>query len=142
MVQVNIVSVDANSVYVVVSIRAKAREKTQWLFRHLLKGVEADFDIVLIDTKPQVNILLQAALAASNWYLIPSFPETDSYDGFVDLVAECEEIWEEERLLQLVKDSHTLSADDLAAKIRDTAMDFTGEAPQFDDFTLMVIKMQ
>src|SRR4051794_19032197 len=40
------------------------------VFRHLLQGVEADFDIVLIDTKPQINILLQAALAASHWYLI------------------------------------------------------------------------
>jgi len=66
------------------------------LFRHLLKGVEKDFDYVLIDTKPQINILLQAALAASDWYLIPSFPEPDSYDGFLDLVAECEEIHEEE----------------------------------------------
>lgn len=66
------------------------------LFRHLLHGVEADFDIVLVDTKPQINILLQASLAASHCYLIPSFPESDSYDGFVDLVAECEEIREEE----------------------------------------------
>jgi chromosome partitioning protein len=62
------------------------------LFRHLLADVERDFDFVLIDTKPQINILLQAALASSSWYLIPSFPESDSYDGFADLVAECEEI--------------------------------------------------
>lgn len=66
------------------------------LFRKLLNGADEHFDFVLIDTKPQVNILLQSALAASNWYLIPSFPESDSYDGFVDLVAECEEIYEEE----------------------------------------------
>ncbi len=66
------------------------------LFKHLLKGVEKDFDYVLIDTKPQISILLQAALAASDWYLIPSFPEPDSYDGFLDLVAECEEIHDEE----------------------------------------------
>jgi chromosome partitioning protein len=66
------------------------------LFKHLLKGVEKNFDFVLIDTKPQINVLLQAALAASNWYLIPSFPEPDSYDGFLDLVAECEEIHDEE----------------------------------------------
>ena len=66
------------------------------LFKRLLAGVERDFDYVLIDTKPQVNILLQAALAASTWYLIPSFPESDSYDGFIDLIAECEEIHEEE----------------------------------------------
>ncbi len=66
------------------------------LFKHLLKNVDKNFDYVLIDTKPQINILLQAALAASNWYLIPSFPEPDSYDGFLDLVAECEEIRDEE----------------------------------------------
>jgi chromosome partitioning protein len=66
------------------------------LFKHLLKGTEKNFDYVLIDTKPQVSILLQAALAASDWYLIPSFPEPDSYDGFLDLVSECEEIHEEE----------------------------------------------
>lgn len=66
------------------------------LFRHLLKGVEKNFDYILIDTKPQINVLLQAALAASHWYLIPSFPEPDSYDGFLDLVAECEEIHDEE----------------------------------------------
>ena len=66
------------------------------LFKRLLKSVEKDFDLVLIDTKPQINVLLQAALAASDFYLIPSFPEPDSYDGFVDLVAECEDIYEEE----------------------------------------------
>lgn len=66
------------------------------LFSRLLKNYEKDFDYVLIDTKPQINVLLQAALAASDWYVIPSFPEPDSYDGFVDLVAECEEIFEEE----------------------------------------------
>lgn len=66
------------------------------LFKRMLQGIDKDFDYVLIDTKPQINILLQAALAASNWYLIPSFPEPDSYDGFIDLVAECEEIFEEE----------------------------------------------
>ncbi|MBF0440484.1 MAG: AAA family ATPase [Oligoflexales bacterium] len=66
------------------------------LFKKLLLGVEKDFDFVLIDTKPQINILLQSALAASNWFLIPSFPEPDSYDGFVDLIAECEEIYEAE----------------------------------------------
>lgn len=65
------------------------------LIQRLLEGAEKDFDFVLIDTKPQVNILLQAALSASHWYLIPSFPETDSYDGFIDLIAEAEEIREE-----------------------------------------------
>lgn len=63
-------------------------------------------------------------------------------DGVTEATNLQEEIWEEERLLQLVKDSHSLSADDLAIKIRDAAMDFTGEAPQFDDFTLMVVKMR
>ncbi len=66
------------------------------MFKRLLRGVDKDFDYVLIDTKPQINVLLQAALAASDGYVVPSFPESDSYDGFVDLLAECEEIFEEE----------------------------------------------
>ena len=65
------------------------------IFKKFLKGVAKDFDYVLIDTKPQINVLLQSALCASQWYIIPSFPEPDSYDGFLDLVAECEEIHEE-----------------------------------------------
>lgn len=65
------------------------------MFVRLLKGAERDFDYVLIDTKPQINVLLQAALIASQWYVVPSFPESDSYDGFVDLLAESEEIFEE-----------------------------------------------
>lgn len=66
------------------------------MFKKLLRGAERDYDYVLIDTKPQINVLLQAALAASNGYVVPSFPESDSYDGFVDLLGECEEIYEEE----------------------------------------------
>ena len=65
------------------------------IFKKFLKNVGKDFDFVLIDTKPQINVLLQSALCASHWYVIPSFPEPDSYDGFLDLVAECEEIYEE-----------------------------------------------
>ena len=64
------------------------------MFQKLLKGAAEDFDLILIDTKPQINILLQAALMASQYVLIPSFPESDSYDGFIDLLAECEEIYE------------------------------------------------
>lgn len=65
------------------------------MIKRFLKGVGRDFDFVLIDTKPQINILLQAALVASNGYIVPSFPESDSYDGFLDLLTECEEIYEE-----------------------------------------------
>ncbi len=65
------------------------------MFQRMLKGAEKDFDFIIIDTKPQINILLQSALAASQWYVIPSFPEPDSYDGFIDLLAEAGEIREE-----------------------------------------------
>ena len=65
------------------------------IFKKFLKGVAKDFDYVLIDTKPQINVYFKVLLCASQWYVIPSFPEPDSYDGFLDLVAECEEIHEE-----------------------------------------------
>jgi sigma-B regulation protein RsbU (phosphoserine phosphatase) len=62
-------------------------------------------------------------------------------DGVTEATNLQEEIWGEERLMQLVMDNHDLSANELGDKIRDAAMEFTGAAPQFDDFTLMVVKM-
>lgn len=62
-------------------------------------------------------------------------------DGVTEATNLHDEIWGEERMLELVAASPDLSAAALTDRIRDAAMDFTGEAPQFDDFTLMVVKM-
>jgi phosphoserine phosphatase RsbU/P len=63
-------------------------------------------------------------------------------DGVTEATNLQDEIWGEEQLEHLVIAARDLPAGDLAAGIRDAAMAFAGDAPQFDDFTLMVVKMQ
>jgi serine phosphatase RsbU (regulator of sigma subunit) len=63
-------------------------------------------------------------------------------DGVTEAMNVQDEEFGEERLIQLILDNHTSSANELSCKIKDVVMEFAGEAPQFDDFTLMVVKMQ
>ncbi len=62
-------------------------------------------------------------------------------DGVTEMINTQEEEFGEERLIQLISENHTLSANDLIYKIKDVVMSFAGEAPQFDDFTVMIVKM-
>ncbi|MBX9837779.1 MAG: AAA family ATPase, partial [Silvanigrellaceae bacterium] len=67
------------------------------LFKQLLVGAQNDYNFIFIDTPPaKGGILTPAALAASDFYLIPSFADSDSYDGFVKIVSLCEDIKENE----------------------------------------------
>lgn len=67
------------------------------LFKQLLSGAEKKYNFIFIDTPPaKGGILTPAALAAADYYLIPSFADSDSYDGFVKIAALCEDIKENE----------------------------------------------
>jgi len=63
-------------------------------------------------------------------------------DGVTEAMNVENEEFGEERLIRLISENHTLSANDLICKIKDVVMEFAGEAPQHDDFTLMIVKMQ
>ena len=62
-------------------------------------------------------------------------------DGVTESINPRDEEFGEERLIQLIKDHHTLSANELIQKITDVVMAFTEDEPQFDDFTLMIVKI-
>ncbi len=62
-------------------------------------------------------------------------------DGVTESINSHEEEFGEERLCQLIQEHHALSANELIHKIEKTVMDFTEDEPQFDDFTLLVVKM-
>jgi len=62
-------------------------------------------------------------------------------DGVTEAMNVQDEEFGEERLIRLILDNHTSSANELSRKIKDVVMEFAGEVSQFDDFTLMVVKM-
>lgn len=52
---------------------------TFWLLSKWLEST--DFDIVVIDSHPGIDLLLTVVLTAANYYAMPLFPETDCFDG-------------------------------------------------------------
>ncbi|MBD3307460.1 SpoIIE family protein phosphatase [candidate division KSB3 bacterium] len=62
-------------------------------------------------------------------------------DGVTESINPQHEEFGEDRLMQLIIDNHTLSAGDLIQKIKDVIMTFTEYEPQFDDFTLLLVKI-
>jgi chromosome partitioning protein len=53
----------------------------QNLIRKVLKTVEADYDIIILDCAPGYNLITRSALLASDFYLIPAKPEPLSLIG-------------------------------------------------------------
>lgn len=63
------------------------------LIRHLLDSPSlSEYDVVIIDTRGDINALLIAALAASHYYVIPTFAEFDSISGLTAILPNIEEI--------------------------------------------------
>jgi sigma-B regulation protein RsbU (phosphoserine phosphatase) len=61
-------------------------------------------------------------------------------DGVTEAINGKEEQFGEERLFKLIRENHTVSAQDMVEKIKREVLAFCGDAPQFDDITLMVLK--
>lgn len=62
-------------------------------------------------------------------------------DGIIDAINRQQEIFGQERLLQLVEKYCSLSAQGLTDRIREELHNFTQGQPQFDDLTLLVLKL-
>jgi serine phosphatase RsbU (regulator of sigma subunit) len=61
-------------------------------------------------------------------------------DGVVEAMNEQEELFGFDRLLEVVKDSQTTTAETLLEEIKDQVNEFAGNAAQHDDITVIVIK--
>jgi PAS domain S-box-containing protein len=61
-------------------------------------------------------------------------------DGVTESINRKEEMFGEDRLQSIIRDNARLPASDILAKILAGVEEFTGDMPQFDDITLMVIK--
>ena len=62
-------------------------------------------------------------------------------DGVTESINQKEEEFGEERLKKLIQAQHAQSAQNLIQTIEEQVMAFTEDEPQFDDFTLMVLKI-
>jgi len=62
-------------------------------------------------------------------------------DGVTDASNQQEDFFGEERFFQLVKENCSLSAQELIDKIYSGITDFSAGAPQFDDITMIVLKI-
>jgi len=63
------------------------------LIEQLLDTKELDnYDIVLIDTHPSLDMYFQSAMAASHYYLVPLFAEAFSVSGLVEQINAIEDI--------------------------------------------------
>jgi serine phosphatase RsbU (regulator of sigma subunit) len=63
-------------------------------------------------------------------------------DGVTEAKSETEEEFGTKRLKQVIKDSHRLSASEIQNNIYQAIKDFTGNLPQADDLTMIVIKVR
>jgi sigma-B regulation protein RsbU (phosphoserine phosphatase) len=62
-------------------------------------------------------------------------------DGITEAVNDREEMYDVPRLLETIRKTRDLSAQEIADEIIRSVFAFTGETPQFDDITLMVVKV-
>ncbi len=63
-------------------------------------------------------------------------------DGVTEAVNEKDEEFGPERLAGLIRDNRSLSAQEMIEKIKEEVIAFSGSEPQYDDITLMVLKVE
>lgn len=62
-------------------------------------------------------------------------------DGVTEAVNEQEEEFGENRLIRIIRQNRFLTAHDMIEKLQHEIMTFAGKQPQFDDITLMIMKV-
>jgi serine phosphatase RsbU (regulator of sigma subunit) len=63
-------------------------------------------------------------------------------DGVTEAINRNEEMFSDERLRAVVQESHALTAAEIVSTIQRAVDSFCGNAPQFDDMTIMVLKVE
>lgn len=62
-------------------------------------------------------------------------------DGVTEAINDKEEQFGQQRLIQLIEEGHNLPAQELIERIQREVTAFSGAQPQFDDVTLMILKV-
>jgi len=62
-------------------------------------------------------------------------------DGVTEAINENEEEFGKSRLIQLINDSRLLNAEEIVTTVQNEIISFAGNQPQYDDITLMILKV-
>jgi len=99
-------------------------------------------DVVRLDAGgTPVGLLPSASYEAQSVTLGPGDLLLCYTDGISEAMNLADEEWGEERMLQAVKTQSGASADDVLSEVFRVADQFTGEAPQHDDMTLLILRI-
>lgn len=116
--------------------RVGRRHDTHTLLAEPLSHIADNYDLVVIDTPPTRPLLLQLALAATRWIVVPTRPDRSSIEGLRTLAHQIVLARETNRALQILgailfdtATAATVVRRNAAEDIR-TALD--GAAPLFD----------
>jgi HAMP domain-containing protein len=63
-------------------------------------------------------------------------------DGVTEAMNEKEEEFGEDRLIKIIQDNTSLTAQDMLNMVQEEIITFAGKQPQFDDITLMIMKVE
>jgi serine phosphatase RsbU (regulator of sigma subunit) len=102
-----------------------------------------DGEAKLVDTEGDnfpLGILDEADYRQTEVWLPPGDTIVFYTDGIVEAMNEAEEIYGFERLLEVVKAGGSMTAEALHQEILNNVSEFTGNAPQHDDLTVIVVK--
>ena len=103
------------------------------------KTAEASLVETRGDTFP-LGILDDAAYEETQLKMEPGDKVVLYTDGIVEAMNEQEEMFGFDRLLKVVKNSQTMTAETLLEEIKNKVNEFAGSAPQHDDITIIVIQ--
>jgi sigma-B regulation protein RsbU (phosphoserine phosphatase) len=91
---------------------------------------------------PVIGLLPQVSYEEGVLILEPGDVLLAYTDGISEAMAQDDEEWGEERMLLAAEAGSVRSADDILEAVFAAANKFTGAAPQHDDMTLVVLKIQ
>ena len=68
------------------------RKNQRYRLRNSLKSLRGKYDVVLIDTPPDLGYLMTTALIAADWFIVPVFPSGYDLEGLKSLTETVEKV--------------------------------------------------
>jgi len=95
----------------------------------------------LLPTGPVVGLLDDPGYSEGEVRLLPGDLLVMYTDGVTEAIDSTNAMFSDERLIAVVRESAGLPAAGIVTAVREAVMTFCGQAPQFDDITILVLKV-